>query len=317
MSVEVDPRASCESTDVGEDTTIGAFSQVADGARIGSGCAIGAYVCVEAGAQLGDRVSIAGPAHVPDVVVLEDEVVVGPGAAFAGVAFPAVDGASESTRVRAGASIGANATLLAGVEIGEGAMVSAGAVVNRSVPRAAIVAGNPARIVGYVEADGGDAIRPLRQQAASAQTPSVTQTEVRGVRLHRFPRARDLRGSLVACEFDRELPFQPRRYFMVFDVPGIDVRGEHAHRECHQFLVCVSGTVHIVADDGERRQEFVLDDKDIGLYLPPMTWGIQYLYSPGSTLLVLASHPYDANDYLRDYGDFLRELGESGERRQA
>ena len=96
---------------------------------------------------------------------------------------------------------------------------------------------------------------------------------------------------------------------MVFDVPGVDVRGEHAHYHCHQFLVCVNGALHVVADDGSRRQEFVLDSKDIGLYLPPMTWGIQYLYTPGSTLLVFASHPYDPDDYLRDYGEYLEARG--------
>ena len=285
-------------------TTVGPFSQVAEGARVGGGCDIGSYVIVEAGAVIGDRVRIPGPARVPAGVVLDEDVFVGPGAALAAPRTPP-DGEPGATRVRAGASVGANSTLLEGVEIGEGAVVGAGAVVTRSVPRTAIVAGNPARIVGYAETDRSDV---TSREPAAGEPQAVAQTSVRGVRLHRFPRARDLRGSLVACEFDETLPFTPRRLFMVFDVPGVDVRGEHAHRECHQFLVCVSGTVHIVADDGERRQEFVLDDKDLGLYLPPMTWGIQYLYSPGSTLLVLASHPYDADDYLRDYGDFLREL---------
>ena len=315
MSVEVDLHASCESTDVGHGTTVGPFSHVADGASLGSGCVIGTYVLVDAGARLGDRVSVIGRTQLPEGVVLDDDVYVAAGVAFKNPRFPRGGRARDepaTTRVRARASIGANATLLSGVEVGTGAVVGAGAVVTRSVPRAAIVAGNPARIVGYVKADGADAIRPLRQEPAAGEPPGTTDADVRGVRLHRFARVRDPRGSLVACELEEELPFMPRRYFMVFDVPGADVRGEHAHRECHQFMVCVSGSVHIVADDGERRQEFVLDSKDIGLYIPPMTWGIQYLYSPGSTLLVLASHPYDADDYLRDYGDFLRELGQSG-----
>jgi UDP-2-acetamido-3-amino-2,3-dideoxy-glucuronate N-acetyltransferase len=130
---------------------------------------------------------------------------------------------------------------------------------------------------------------------------------VAGVAIHWLPAVRDLRGSLVAGEFEQRLPFIPRRYFLVFDVPGADVRGEHAHRVCHQFLVCVAGKVHVIADDGERRQEFVLEDKQTGLHLPPMTWGIQYRYSVDATLLVFASHPYDPDDYIRDYDDFLRE----------
>ncbi len=312
MSVQVDPRALCESTEVGSGTRIGPFSMVCSTATIGTDCAIGSHVLVDDGATLGDRVTIPGPAQIWDGVTIEDDVFISPGASFANRRFPRSGRGGqepEPIHVRAGATVGANATVLSGLAIGERAMIGAGAVVTRSVPRDAIVIGNPARITGYVEAEGDAAMRVVRQEVPATDAPSVIDTGVTGVTLHRFPRVRDLRGSLVACEFEQGLPFVPRRYFMVFDVPGADVRGEHAHRECHQFLVCVNGTVHVVADDGERRQEFVLDEKDSGLYLPPMTWGIQYLYSPGSTLLVFASHPYDADDYLRDYGDYLQERG--------
>lgn len=312
MTVDVDPRALCESPEVGAGTRIGPFSLVRSGATIGSDCTIGSFVLVDRGAILGNRVSVPGPTQIWDGVTVEDDVFVAPSASFANRRFPrSGDRAKEpeGIRVRAGATIGASATLLSSLEIGEGAMVGAGAVVTRSVPRDAIVVGNPARIAGYVEAGGAAPMRAVRAEASPVKPPSVTETTVSGVTLHRFPRFRDLRGTLVACEFEQLLPFVPRRYFMVFDVPGADVRGEHAHRECHQFFVCVDGAVHIVADDGEQRQEFVLEEKDTGLYLPPMIWGIQYLYSPQSTLLVFASHPYDPDDYLRDYADYLRERG--------
>jgi len=118
-------------------------------------------------------------------------------------------------------------------------------------------------------------------------------------------RVSDIRGSLTAGEFGKDIPFTPLRYFLVYDVPTAETRGEHAHRECHQFLVAVKGQVHVVADDGENREEFVLDSPTKGVYLPPMTWGIQYKYSPNALLMVFASHHYDANDYVRDYDEFL------------
>ena len=94
---------------------------------------------------------------------------------------------------------------------------------------------------------------------------------------------------------------------MIFDVPTKETRGEHAHRTCQQFLVCLRGSVACVCDDGTHRQELLLDSPEIGLYLPPMVWGIQYKYSKDAVLLVLASHGYDASDYIRNYDVFLSE----------
>jgi len=134
----------------------------------------------------------------------------------------------------------------------------------------------------------------------------VQKTAVDGVTLHRMHVVPDLRGSLTVGEFQRQIPFTPLRYFIVFGVPSRETRGEHAHRQCHQFLVCVRGSCTVVADDGQRRVEVRLDSLDTGLYLPPMIWGIQYQYSSDAELLVFASHHYDADDYIRDYDDFLR-----------
>ncbi len=117
----------------------------------------------------------------------------------------------------------------------------------------------------------------------------------------------DLRGSLVAGELSEFLPFEPRRYFIVFDVPSPHVRGEHAHRECTQFLTCVTGSVAVHLDDGARQAQVDLDTPRLGLIVPPMVWASQFNYSPDSALVVLASHPYDADDYLRDYDEFLVE----------
>jgi dTDP-4-dehydrorhamnose 3,5-epimerase-like enzyme len=115
-----------------------------------------------------------------------------------------------------------------------------------------------------------------------------------------------MRGSLVVAELGQHLPFQPKRIFLVHHVPSEKVRGEHAHRECHQLLFCVSGSVRVLADDGQTRQEFVLSDPSKGLHLGPLTWGTQYKYTDNAVLLVFASHGYDASDYIRSYADFKK-----------
>ncbi|UXY17312.1 FdtA/QdtA family cupin domain-containing protein [Chitiniphilus purpureus] len=125
------------------------------------------------------------------------------------------------------------------------------------------------------------------------------------MRFLEMPVFEDLRGALTVGHLPGEVPFQPNRYFMVFDVPSKDVRGEHAHKVCEQFLICVHGSARVVADDGHDRQEFILNHPRKGLYLPAMTWASQYAYSPDAVLLVFASHAYDADDYIRDYAAFL------------
>jgi hypothetical protein len=132
------------------------------------------------------------------------------------------------------------------------------------------------------------------------------KTRVRGVFVAALNEVADLRGGLIAAEVAKLLPFPVRRFFLVHHVPGREVRGQHAHRVCHQFLVCVTGSCRIIADDGKRRQEFLLDRGSFGLYLPPMVWGAQFDYSADAALLVLASHAYDPADYIRDYDAFLR-----------
>jgi hypothetical protein len=116
---------------------------------------------------------------------------------------------------------------------------------------------------------------------------------------------------LTVGEVGAHVPFEVKRYFLVFGVSGKEVRGEHAHHTLQQFLVCAHGRCHVVADDGENRQEFLLDSPTIGVHLPPMIWATQYKYSEDAVLLVLASERYDAGDYIRDYSEFIR-LARSG-----
>ena len=127
---------------------------------------------------------------------------------------------------------------------------------------------------------------------------------MRGVTLHHMREVEDMRGNLSVAELGREVPFDVKRYFLVYGVPNMEIRGEHAHLQCHQFLIAVKGSLHVVADDGRQREEIVLDRPSLGLHLPPMTWGMQYRYSADAVLLVLASHHYDAADYVRDHDQF-------------
>lgn len=239
----------------------------------------------------------AGAFLAPDVEV-EEHVAIGPHA----VVLANTNPAGPRTLLRAESEVGANATVLPGVTLGIKSKVLPGSVVTRSVPPMAIVEGNPARIVGFRESGGEQRLRLVRPDSGQ---PAVRSSSVQGVTLHDFRMVPDPRGNLSVGEFEREIPFKPKRYFVIFDVPNAETRGEHAHLRCEQFLVAVKGSVHVVADDGERREEFVLDQPNVGIYLPTLVWGVQYQYTQDAVLIVFASHYYDPKDYIRDYADFL------------
>lgn len=296
--------ADVKSTAIGKGTRIWQFSVIFEGAKIGSDCNICSHTLVENDVVIGDRVTVKSGVQLWDGLRVADDVFIGPNASFANDRFPR--SRKKPTKflgstLHEGASIGAGAVILPGIEIGRNAMVAAGAVVTRSVPANAIVVGNPAKIVGYV-----DASDQQDEAAPQPSRPGVSATRVAGVNLHRLLRVADIRGSLTVGEFERTIPFNAKRYFMVFDVPSIETRGEHAHRECHQFLICVRGSCSVVADDGFNRQEFLLDRQDLGIHIPPMIWGVQYKYSPDAVLLVFASHYYNEADYIRDYSEFQK-----------
>jgi UDP-2-acetamido-3-amino-2,3-dideoxy-glucuronate N-acetyltransferase len=281
----------CESTRVGEGTRIWAFAHVLPGAVIGEEVNVCDYVFIENDVVVGDRVTIKCGVQLWDGIRLADDVFIGPNVTFTNDAFPRskhYPASFATTVVERGASIGGGAVILPGVRIGTGAMVGAGSVVTSDVPAHAVVVGNPATIVRYVE----------DQRPEPPAVPAVT--EAAGPTL-----ARDMRGSLMALELESQLPFVPRRFFCVYGVPSRKVRGQHAHRQCHQYLVALAGSVTCLVDDGVSRRTVTLDDPGTGLHIPPMTWGTQYDYSPDAVLAVFASHPYDADDYIRDYQEFV------------
>ncbi|KAA9377525.1 isomerase [Microbispora cellulosiformans] len=302
----IHPQALCETAHVGAGTRVWAFAHVLPGARIGADCNICDGVFVENDVVVGDRVTVKCGVQLWDGVTIEDDVFVGPNATFTNDPFPRSwvrPATFARTVVRAGASIGANSTILPGVEIGAGAMVGAGAVVTRPVPPNAIVVGNPARVSGYTAV-----ARKPATPAESDGTPRPGRTElgVGGASLHELRLFRDPRGELSVGEFGRELPFTPRRFFLVSGVPGHEVRGEHAHRSCEQFLVCARGSCRVLLDDGHDRREVTLDRPSLGVHMPAMIWGTQYRYSPDAVLLVFASDHYDPDDYVGAYEEFRK-----------
>ena len=295
--------ADVQTIKIGDGTSIWQFVVVLPGATIGGDCNICAHVLIENDVQIGDRVTIKSGVQLWDGIRLADDVFVGPNATFTNDKFPRSKkhpAQFQKTFVHKGASIGANATLLPGVQIGVGAMVGAGAVVTKSVPPKAVVVGNPARIVSYVDTDV--------KKIMAADARESLDSGVHGVKLYRLQNVKDLRGELSVIEWEKVLPFTPKRAFFVYGVQNGRIRGEHAHKDCRQFLLCLHGAVSVIVDDGANREEFLLDEPKIGIYIPPRVWGIQYKFSTDAVLFVLASHEYDAADYIRNYEEFLASL---------
>lgn len=121
-----------------------------------------------------------------------------------------------------------------------------------------------------------------------------------------LPKITDLRGNLTFVEGDRHVPFPVRRVFYLYDVPTGASRGAHAHREQHQFLVCLSGSFDVDLDDGRERRTVHLNRPWKGLHIPPMIWAAEVNFDPGTVCLVLASDTYIEADYIRDYDEFTR-----------
>lgn len=297
IDVFVHPQALCESERIGAGTRIWAFAHVLAGAWIGAGCNVCDGVFIENDVVVGDHVTVKCGVQLWDGLRVEDDVFIGPNATFTNDAFPRSRkqrAALPPTRICCGASIGANATVLPGLTIGAGAMVGAGTVVTQDVPANSVVVGNPARIVGYVDAEnvGG----PLR---LSPGQPG------RAIEVEEF---RDARGRLAHWPLDGRLGFVPKRMYIVDGAPDGGARGGGAYRRSHQMLVATQGEMRVALDDGRTRVVVRLSDTAVGLHVPPLVWTLQFGHTVDAALLVLASEPYAPEESLTDYAGFLAEV---------
>ena len=121
-----------------------------------------------------------------------------------------------------------------------------------------------------------------------------------------LPKIRNRAGNITPVHNSSELPFDIKRVFYLFDVPGGESRGAHAHRACHQFLIAGSGSFEVLLDDGKVQRQIQLNRPYIGLHIPPMIWASEINFSSGAICLVLASEKYNEQDYIREYAEFLR-----------
>lgn len=295
----------CESKKIGKGSKIWAFSHILPNAKIGENCNICDHTFIENDVIIGDNVTIKSGVYIWDGVTIENNVFIGPCVTFTNDKFPRSKQYPKEflkTKIEKGASLGANCTILPGITIGQNAMVGAGAVVTHSVPANAIVVGNPANIIGYIDTPE---IKENKKNNFN-QKENVIHL-IKGVDLYNLPIHKDLRGSLLVGEF-KDLPFKPKRFFTVYDVPNKKIRGEHAHKTCEQFLICIKGKVSALVDNGKERKQIELNSPEKGLHMKSMIWGTQYNYSEDAILACFASKAYNASDYIRDYSEYIKLL---------
>ncbi len=118
----------------------------------------------------------------------------------------------------------------------------------------------------------------------------------------------DPRGNLTVAQGLEDVPFEIRRAYWVYDVPGGECRGGHAHRRCRTLLVALSGSFHVTLDNGQRRETYLLNHPWQGLIIETGVWRTLDDFSSGAVCLSLASEPFEEEDYIRDYDEFLRSV---------
>lgn len=279
MSALVHPTARVETDRIGPMTRIGAGAAIARGASVGARCDIGDGARIDHGARIGDGVVVgAGVRVAPGATVEQDAAIAGS------------SGAGQPSIV-----------------IWHGATVTAGSRVMNSVPPRAVASGHPAAVTGFATTAP---CAPLRQ-LLPAGTRSAS-LGIRGATAHALQAIGDDRGSMFVAEFGSHVPGAVERCFLIRDVPAHLVRGQHAHRRCHQHFVMTMGSCSLVLDDGTHAQELVLDTPETTVHLGPLVWATLHRFSPDAALAVFASEHYDERDYVRRYDDFLELAARRG-----
>ena len=136
------------------------------------------------------------------------------------------------------------------------------------------------------------------------------RTSVYDCSIIELPRIGDRNGSITAINNLLEIPFEINRVFYLYDIPGGESRGAHAHKECHQFLIAATGSFEVELFDGKVRRTVTLNRPNIGLHIPPGIWASEVNFSSSSICLVLASHHYEEGDYIRQLDTYISTYGE-------
>lgn len=139
----------------------------------------------------------------------------------------------------------------------------------------------------------------------------MKQTSVDDCKIIQLSKHHRPQGNLTVVENGKDVPFDVKRVYYLYDVPGGATRGGHAHRELSQLLVAVSGCFSVMLDDGHNQRVFQLNRSNVGIYIAPGIWRVLDDFSSGSVCLVLASERYDASDYINDYDEFVSYKSEN------
>ncbi|MDI9320111.1 MAG: FdtA/QdtA family cupin domain-containing protein [Phycisphaerales bacterium] len=123
-----------------------------------------------------------------------------------------------------------------------------------------------------------------------------------------LPKIKNRAGNITPIQNSIEIPFDVKRVFYLYDVPGGESRGAHAHKQCHQFLIAASGSFEVLLNDGQVERVVQLNKPNMGLHIPPMIWASEINFSSGAICLVLASEQYNEDDYIRSYDNFLIKI---------
>lgn len=128
-----------------------------------------------------------------------------------------------------------------------------------------------------------------------------------------LPKIEDVRGNLTFIEGNGHVPFDIKRVYYLYDVPGGESRGGHAHKEVEEFIIAANGSFDVILDDGFNKQRYHLNRSYYGLYVPTMIWRELDNFSSGSVCLVVASGLYDEDEYVRDYKNFIESAQNNGQ----
>ena len=134
---------------------------------------------------------------------------------------------------------------------------------------------------------------------------------IKGVKIIDLPKIKDPRGNLSFLESNNHVPFEIKRTYWIYDVPGGEIRGSHAFKESHEFIVALSGSFDVVLHDGEKEVKFNLNRSYYGLYVPNLLWRHVENFSTNSLALIVSSIPYNSNDYIRDFDEYKKLKNEN------